>query len=255
MCNYTNTTLEITASGVDTVVIPIGATEQFGPTLPMHLDTLIAELYGKEYGKALNAYVLPVLPFNTSEEHATFKGTVTVSPAVISAFVEDMIENLRRQGFRKFVIASGHGGSYWIGPFIKHMNFKYEDIVVVHPHHQQGAFEEALKAAGLDGRNEMHGGLIGVCTAMFLCPEYVKLKSAGSPIPDEHNKFADIVGWEKLTRDGNWGEFVTGTYTPEELAEKGRTLWMTFIKKNCEGLKAFVEEAYRRKTERIVMDS
>ncbi|KYP79806.1 creatininase family protein [Ferroacidibacillus organovorans] len=248
MLNHTNTTTEIMASRVDTVVIPLGATEQFGPTLPMHVDTLIAELYGNEYGKALNAYVLPVLPFNTSEEHAAFKGTVTVSPSVISAFVEDMIMNLRRQGFKKFVITSGHGGSYWLASFIKHTNFKYKDIVVVHPHHQRGAFEEALEIAGLTGRNEIHGGLIGLCTVMFLCPEYVKPQSAGSPVPVENNKFADIVGWEKLTRDGNWGEFVAGSYTPEQLTEMGRTLWTTFIQKNCDGLKAFVEEANRRKT-------
>jgi len=247
MPNHTNTTTEITASGVDTVVIPIGATEQFGPTLPMHLDTLIAELYANEYGNALNAYVLPVLPFNTSEEHAAFKGTVTVSPSVISAFVEDIIVNLRRQGFKKFVITSGHGWSYWFDAFIKHMNFKYEDIVVLHPHYQSGAFEEALKATGLDGRNGIHGGLIGVCTGMFLCPEYVKLESMGSPVPDENNKFADIVGWEKLTHDGNWGEHIAGAYTSEELKGKGRNLWMTFIQKNCEGLKEFVDEAYHRK--------
>jgi creatinine amidohydrolase len=249
MLNYTNTTTELTSSGIDTVVIPIGATEQFGPHLPMHLDTLVAELYGKEYGKALNAYVLPVLPFNTSEEHAAFKGTVTLSPIAMSTFVEDIIVNLRRQGFKKFVVASGHGGSYWLSSFIKYMNYQYEDIIVLHPHHQPGAWDEAVRAAGLAGRNELHGGLLGVCTAMFLCPDLVKLIAAGSRIPNEHNKFADCVGWERLTEDGNWGEFIPELYTPEELREKGRILWTTFISRNCDGLKEYVEEAYRRKVE------
>jgi len=249
MMNYTNTTTELFLSGIDTAVIPIGATEQFGPYLPMHLDTLIAELYATEYGKALNAYVLPVLPFNTSEEHAALKGTVTVSPQIISAFVEDIIVNLRRQGFKKFLIASGHGGSYWIGSFIKHMNYVYQDIVVIHPHHQPNAWDDAVKAAGFEGRNEIHGGLIGVCTAMFLCPQYVKdLSSAGSEIPIAFNKFADYVSWDKLTQDGNWGHFVSGQYSTEELAEKGRKLWMTLINKNCDGLKEHIDEAYSMKT-------
>ncbi len=152
----------LSLSGIDTAVIPIGATEQFGPYLPMHLDTLIAELYATEYGKALNAYVLPVLPFNTSEEHTALKGTVTVSPQIISAFVEEIIVNLRRQGFKKFLIVSGHGGSYWIGSFIKHINYVYQDIVVIHPHHQPNAWDDAVKAAGFERRNEIHGGLIGV---------------------------------------------------------------------------------------------
>jgi creatinine amidohydrolase len=85
---------------------------------------------------------------------------------------------------------------------------------------------------------------------MFLCPDHVKLEAAGSSISDAFNKFADLMGWDKLTRDGNWGEFVPGTYSADELREKGRILWMTFIKKNCEGLKEYVEEAYRRKTQR-----
>jgi creatinine amidohydrolase len=53
MLNYTNTSTELANSTIDTVVIPIGATEQFGPHLPIHLDTLVAQRYGNEYGKVL----------------------------------------------------------------------------------------------------------------------------------------------------------------------------------------------------------
>ncbi|TLS37892.1 creatininase family protein [Pseudalkalibacillus caeni] len=45
MMDYTNTTAELRDSNIDTVVISVGATEQFGPFLPLHHDTLIAELY------------------------------------------------------------------------------------------------------------------------------------------------------------------------------------------------------------------
>jgi creatinine amidohydrolase len=248
MMNYTNTTAELSASGIDTVVIPIGSTEQFGPYLPMHIDTLIADLYAREYGTALGAYVLPTLPFNTAEEHAAFKGTVTVSPQTMMNLLEEIIVNLSKQGFTKFVLSSGHGGSYWFGAFLKHVNYAHPNIVVLHPHHQNGAWNEAVKAAGLDGRNEFHGGLMGVCTAMWLCPELVHLQDAGSVIPEEHNAFADFLGWDLLTEDGNYGEFRNdGTYTPEQLAQMGETLWMTLIRKHCEGLKEHVEEAYRRK--------
>jgi creatinine amidohydrolase len=79
MLSFKNTTTEISNSGIDTVILSVGATEQFGPYLPMHLDTLIAELFADTYGRELNAYVLPTIPFNTSEEHANFMGTVTVT--------------------------------------------------------------------------------------------------------------------------------------------------------------------------------
>ena len=47
MLSYKNSTREVEESGTVTTVLSVGATEQFGPNLPMHLDTLIAEIYAK----------------------------------------------------------------------------------------------------------------------------------------------------------------------------------------------------------------
>ncbi|MEK3672097.1 creatininase family protein [Paenibacillus sp. FSL R10-2771] len=248
MLSYKNTTTEVAASGIDTVIISVGATEQFGPFLPMHLDTLIAELYAESYGKALNAYVLPTLPFNTSEEHANCKGTVTVSPNILTAMLEDIIMNLARQGFTKFVVCNGHGGAYWEAAFVKHINYKYPELLLIAPNHNTPhAWTEAATQAGLEGLDEMHAGLLSVCTAMWLCPERVQTKSMGSSIPADNRLYADYMGWDKLTEDGCWGKFEEGSYTDQELSEKGRLFWETFIHKRSEGLLQILEEAYRRK--------
>ncbi|MGU3471837.1 creatininase family protein [Paenibacillus sp. D51F] len=250
MLSYKNTTMELSESGIDTAVLSVGATEQFGPYLPMHLDTLIAELYAHAYGRELNAYVLPTIPFNTSEEHAHFKGTVTVSPNVLTAMLEEIICNLIRQGFRKFLVCTGHGGSYWEGAFVKQINYKYPQIILITANHNNHlAWEEAVEAAGLQGLNEMHGGLLSVCTAMWLCPELVTTNAMGSDIPSENRLYADYLGWDKLTQDGCWGKFEEGIYSHTELAEKGKTFWNMFIGKRIEGLKQILEEGYRRKTE------
>lgn len=245
--NYTNTTTELNDSRIDTAIISVGATEQFGPYLPMHLDTLIAEKYAESYGAALNAYVLPTLPFNTSEEHAGFKGTVTVSPNILTTMIEEIIVNLTRQGFDKFVLCNGHGGAYWESAFIKHINFKYQDIIVIHPHHNRNAWESAITSAGLHGLNEIHGGLLSVCTAMWLCPDKVKLHSMGSEIPKDNILISDFVGWDKLTTDGCWGQFTHGEFADEELSQKGKVFWETFINEKCKGLREVLIEAYSRK--------
>lgn len=250
MFSFKNTTTEISNSGIDTVILSVGATEQFGPYLPMHLDTLIAELYADAYGRELNAYVLPTIPFNTSEEHASFKGTVTVSPNVLTALLEEVIINLIRQGFKKFLVCTGHGGSYWEGAFVKNINYKYPEIILITANHNNHiAWEEAVETAGLQGLNEMHGGLLSVCTAMWLCPELVKANSMGSNIPSENCLYTDYIGWDKLTQDGCWGKFEKGRYTDEELAEKGKLFWNTFINKRAEGLKQILEEGYHLKTQ------
>lgn len=49
MLSYKNSTKELLESGTDTAILSVGATEQIGPYLPMHLDTLIVELYAEAY--------------------------------------------------------------------------------------------------------------------------------------------------------------------------------------------------------------
>ncbi|WP_240479844.1 creatininase family protein [Paenibacillus wynnii] len=61
--NYTNTTTDLSDNPIDTAIISVGATEQFGPFLPMHLDTLIAEQYAEAYGKVLNAICVTYISF------------------------------------------------------------------------------------------------------------------------------------------------------------------------------------------------
>lgn len=48
MITYLSTADEIQESGVDTVVLAIGSTEQHGPHLPIATDFIIAKLSGRQ---------------------------------------------------------------------------------------------------------------------------------------------------------------------------------------------------------------
>lgn len=236
MISYKNSTRQVAASETTIAILSVGATEQFGPYLPMHLDTLIAEKYAEAFGETLDAYVLPTLPFNTSEEHADQIGTVTVSPTVLMAMLEEIIVNLRRQGFTQFVLCNGHGGAYWEAAFVKQMNYKHQDIVLITADRHL-AWEEALQEVGLVGLNERHAGLLSVSAAMWLCPELVQLKPMGSEVPASNIPYSDSVFWSQLTKDGCWGKFDPADYTREELTAIGETFWTSFISKRSEHLK------------------
>ena len=246
MLSFRDSTKVIQESGTDIAIISVGATEQFGPILPMHLDTLIAEQYANAFGEVLGGYVLPTLPFNTSEEHANYKGTITVSPNVLTSMLEEIIVNLSRQGFKKFVLCNGHGGAYWESAFVKQINFKYPELILITAHRHL-AWEEALKEAGIEGLKERHAGLLSVCTAMWLCPELVKIGSTGSEVPVESNRFADYVFWDKLTKDGCWGPFESDVYSAEQLASIGEKFWTSYILKRSKLLKETLEKAYQLK--------
>src|SRR2546421_5414156 len=160
MLTSDNTTRQLALSGIDTALIPFGSTEQCGPYLPMHIDSVLVEMYASHYSAILNAYQLPVIPFNTSEEHSHFKGTVTLSPQLLMALTEEIVDGLIRQDFKKFVIVSGHGGAGWITPCVKHLNYKYPNTLIIDAHHNSAiAWKEANEIAGFAQRNDVHGGL------------------------------------------------------------------------------------------------
>jgi len=224
-----NSTTELSEAGTDTAIVSVGATEQCGPHLPLHLDTLVAEYYPRAWGKVVDAYVLPTLPFNTSEEHTSFKGTVSLSPATV--MLEEIVEGLRGQGFRKQVLTVGHGGSLWLGAFVKHVNRRLEDTVLVDAHRGAGpVWEEALRQSGLADRGEVYGGAVSRAVALYLAPRSVTDGAYGERIPEQLQAYADYVVWERITPDGSWGRDDPATDKGLATAEAGRTLLEYFVK-------------------------
>ena len=141
-------------------------------------------------------------------KHASFTGTVTLRPTTVMLVLEEVVAGLRAQGFRKQVLTCGHGGSYWLSAFIKHINRQLPDIVVVNAH-QGGAriWKEAREHAGLAGRGAVHGGAESRALALYLAPDCVLPGSFGSTIPEDEQDYMDYMTWEKIAPDGSWGEY------------------------------------------------
>jgi creatinine amidohydrolase len=185
MFSFLSSTKQLSDSGTDTAIISVGATEGCGPCLPLHLDTLLAEYFGSAWGGALDAYVLPTLPFNTSEEHAAFKGTITLRPATVMLVLGEIVAGLRDQGFSKQVLTVGHGGSWWMGTFIKDINFQFKDIIVINVHHgAHPIWDQALRQAGLP-KGELHGGILSRALASYLTLGDLLDGPYGRDVPEE----------------------------------------------------------------------
>lgn len=243
-----NSTKELSDARIDTAILSVGATEQCGPHLPLNIDTLVAEYYARAWGAVLGAYVLPTMPFNTSEEHAAFKGTVSLGPSTMMLMLEEVVEGLRAQGFRKQVLTVGHGGSLWLGAFVKHVNRRFGDTVVVDAHRGAGpVWEEALRKSGLGGRGEVHGGALSRALALYLAPGSATEGAYGERVPERMEAFADYVGWEKVAPDGSWGRYESEADSEVATAEAGRVLLEYFVKEQGARLKEHLQEACRIK--------
>lgn len=97
------------------VILPIAATEQHGPHLPVMTDTRIGgEVAARAARKVLAqrpVVVAPVVWSGLSEHHMTFGGTLTLSHATFRAVLRDLIEAMIRLGFHDILISNSHGGN------------------------------------------------------------------------------------------------------------------------------------------------
>src|ERR1700722_10851204 len=106
-------------AGADTArwiaVLPLAATEQHGPHLPLGTDVMIAQAYLERVRELLPATVpvtfLPMQPVGISTEHIHYPGTLTLPTA---AALKDWMEigrSVARAGVRKLVMVTSHGGN------------------------------------------------------------------------------------------------------------------------------------------------
>jgi creatinine amidohydrolase len=96
-------------------VLPLAATEQHGPHLPLETDVLIGEAYLARVREllpaALPATFLPIQKVGISTEHIDFPGTLTLSTEAALRKWTALGEDVARAGLKKLVIVTSHGGN------------------------------------------------------------------------------------------------------------------------------------------------
>ena len=93
------------------VIVPLGSTEQHGPTGAIGTDALTAEAVALEVGRRLGVLVAPAQAYGMAEHHLGFAGTVSLQPSTLLALLHDVVLSLARHGFERIVVINGHGGN------------------------------------------------------------------------------------------------------------------------------------------------
>ena len=89
----------------------LGALEQHGPHLPLATDTVIAAALAQRLAERVGGLLLPALPLGEAWNNTGFPGTITLSPATVTAMAVDVGRSLQANGVRALVVVNGHFGN------------------------------------------------------------------------------------------------------------------------------------------------
>lgn len=93
------------------IILPIGSTEQHGPTGLIGTDAICADAIARGVGEGINAMIGPTINVGMALHHTAFPGTISLRPSTMIQVVKDYVTCLAKAGFTKFFFINGHGGN------------------------------------------------------------------------------------------------------------------------------------------------
>ncbi|MCB1423868.1 MAG: creatininase family protein [Nitratireductor sp.] len=175
------------------VVLPLGATEQHGPHLPLETDTLIAEgIAGRlreNVAGRLPVTFLPAQPVGYSPEHMDYPGTNSLAYDVAIEKWVGIGEVLAGRGIRKLVLLNAHGGNSPLMTIVATELRLRKKMLCVATSWTRFGYPEAVispKEAGFD----IHAGLIETSVMLALHPDKVDMDKA-QDFSSEQRHFLD----------------------------------------------------------------
>jgi creatinine amidohydrolase len=95
-------------------VLPVAATEQHGPHLPLRVDTALVDgvvaAAIPHLAADVPALFLPTQAVGFSPEHARFPGTLTLKAETVIRLWTELGESVAATGVKKLVLLNAHGG-------------------------------------------------------------------------------------------------------------------------------------------------
>lgn len=91
--------------------LPIGTLEAHGRHLPVGTDTICAEKIAEELSINLEGAVAPSLEYGITDTLAQTSPASFFSEELYEEFLEQIIVNFYKQGFKTIIIMNGHGGN------------------------------------------------------------------------------------------------------------------------------------------------
>lgn len=204
------------------IILPIGATEQHGPHLPVMTDTrqvtaVLATAFDL-LDQSIQAWSLPALPYSKSNEHNAFAGTLSLSASTLTSILKDLAVSVKRSGFKRLALLNGHGGNVGLLDCVAR-DIRYETGLMCFVIQPSYWLQAPFSVSEEEKRFGLHAGELETSLMLKLEPSFVDMSKAlraypDFPSQDFHLFGAASVAW--LTHD--WS--ATGVFGDASLATK-----------------------------------
>ncbi|GHO78370.1 creatininase [Ktedonobacter sp. SOSP1-85] len=219
-------------------IIPTGCTEQQGPHLPVDFDTWFAETLMVAAAEkaaqdaAVQAVVLPAMPFGPTPEHRNFgSGFIDVPVSLHDALIEATLTSLVTQGFKRMVIWRGCGG-HALNGVVERFNQMYQGkaqaFLPPHPFHEIWCrLADPMIPVG-------HADSFTTSISLYLRPETVRQEWITNPHSTEVDWNDPNLDFARYSSTGVIGD---PTYASAEL---GKRLWEAVVEEAAQMLQEIV---------------
>ncbi len=169
-------------------VLPVAATEQHGPHLPLSVDTVLADgivaASLPHLAPELSVLFLPTQAVGLSPEHARFPGTLALKAETVLRLWTEIGESVAAAGVRKLLLFNSHGGQVSVMDLVaRDLRARLNLLVYscswfnLPLHDAQGQDLNALFSAE-EHRFGIHGGEIETSMMLALAPQRVQMDQA-----------------------------------------------------------------------------
>ncbi|MFM2482114.1 creatininase family protein [Celerinatantimonas sp. YJH-8] len=230
---------EAVQAGIDTALLPIGATEQHGPHMGCGMDTAIAHTLCSDAARQTPVILLPTLPYGCSIGHSKrWPGTLALNPKTLIDVISDLGDWVQSAGIRRLILVNGHvTNEAPLRCALEILRARHDGFMVALLHTAQ--LTPRVKYAHFSDADDWHANDAETALMMALHPELVREDKRASA--DDPDRTQDCIFSHPVNRTSQNG--VTG-FPSRATTAKGRELYQWMLDDLTEILmKASQEEA------------
>ena len=179
------------------VFLPVGATEQHGPHLPLNVDVVLPTGVCERVAREVGGIIAPTIPYGYKSQPRSgggqaFPGTTSLDAHTLALVLRDVIRDLGTHGMKRLVVINGHFENAW--PVVEGVDLGlrelrrdgFADVEVLRLEYWdfvERATLDKLFPEGFPGTELEHASLLETSLMLLLRPDLVEMDKVPSDGP------------------------------------------------------------------------